>query len=56
MVLYNFGAVVILGLAGIQLRPVGIALWSAVALHAAMTIWCVTCLLRKPSHVTENTQ
>lgn len=41
MVLYNLGAVVILGIAGIRLRPVGIALWPAVVLHAAMTAWCV---------------
>jgi hypothetical protein len=49
IVLYNFGAVVVLGVAGIQLRPVGIALWPAVALHAAMTAWCVACLVGKPA-------
>ena len=41
MVLYNLGAVVILGAAGIRSQPVGIALWPAVVLHAAMTVWCV---------------
>jgi hypothetical protein len=41
MVLYNLGAVVILSVAGIQLRPVGIALWPAVVLHTAMAIWCI---------------
>jgi hypothetical protein len=51
MVLYNLGAVVILGAAGIRSQPVGIALWPAVVLHAAMTIWCVTSLLRKPTRV-----
>jgi len=51
MVLYNIGAVVILGVAGIRSQPVGIALWPAVVLHAAMTIWCVTSLLRKPTRV-----
>ena len=51
MVLYNIGAVVILGAAGIRSQPVGIALWPAVVLHAAMTIWCVTRLLRKPTRV-----
>jgi|SRR6267143_2086248 len=35
MVLYNVGAVLILGLAGTQSQPVGIALWPAVILHAA---------------------
>jgi hypothetical protein len=49
MTLYNLGAVVILGAAGLQLRPAGVALWPAVALHLAMTFWCITRLLRKPS-------
>ena len=51
MVLYNLGAVVVLGAAGIRSQPVGIALWPAVVLHAAMTIWCVTRLLRKPTRI-----
>jgi hypothetical protein len=51
MVLYNLGAVVILGAAGIRSQPVGIALWPAVILHAVMTIWCVTSLLRKPTRL-----
>ena len=41
MVLYNFGAAAILGATGIKLRPVGVALWPAVVLHAAMTVWCI---------------
>ncbi len=49
MVLYNFGATVILGAAGIQLQPTGIALWPAVTLHAAMTVWCVAQLLGNQS-------
>ena len=51
MVLYNLGAVVILGAAGIRSQPVGIGLWLAVILHAVMTIWCVTSLLRKPTQI-----
>jgi hypothetical protein len=51
MVLYNLGAVVILGAAGIRSQPVGIGLWPAVVLHAVMTIWCVTSLLRKPTRI-----
>lgn len=35
----------ILGAAGIQSQPVGIVLWPAVVLHAAMTISCITNLL-----------
>ena len=45
MVLYNFGAAIILGAAGIQSERVGIGLWPAVILHMAMTIWCVMNLL-----------
>ena len=45
MVLYNVGAVVILGAAGIRSEPVGVALWPAVVLHAAMTVWCLVSLL-----------
>ena len=48
---YNIGAVIILGAAGIVSQPVGVALWPAVMLHAAMTLWCITVLRRKP--VTE---
>jgi hypothetical protein len=48
MVVYNLGAVLVLGAAGIWSRPVGIALWPAVALHAAMTVWCVASLRCKP--------
>jgi hypothetical protein len=56
MTLYNVGAVVILGVAGIQLHPVGIALWPAVVLHAAMTVWCVTGMLGKSAQATEKTK
>jgi hypothetical protein len=55
MVLYNLGAVVILGTAGIQTCPAGIALWPAVVLHAAMTGWCIACLTKRPRQITENT-
>lgn len=47
MVLYNLGAVLILGAAGIQSQPIGIALWPAAVLHAAMAVWCVTSLFGK---------
>ena len=53
MVLYNLGAVVILGVAGFQLHPTGVALWPAVLLHAAMTVWCVTTLLKKTTQTAE---
>jgi hypothetical protein len=41
MVLYNLGAAVILAAAGVGSRRVGVALWPAVLLHAAMTAWCI---------------
>jgi hypothetical protein len=44
MVLYNLGATIILGAAGIRSQRVGIVLWPAVVLHAAMTIWCIMSL------------
>jgi hypothetical protein len=52
MVLYNLGAVVILGAAGIGLQPIGIALWPAVVLHAVMAVWCIARLLKKPTQIT----
>jgi hypothetical protein len=49
MLLYNVGVVLILGAAGLRSRPVGIALWPAVILHAAMSVWCVVSLRSNPS-------
>ena len=48
MVLYNLGAVVIFAVAGLGSQPVGVALWPAVILHAAMTVWCITSLMSRP--------
>lgn len=53
MVLYNLGAVVILAAAGARSQPVGVALWPAVVLHAAMTVWCITSLMRSAESPTE---
>jgi hypothetical protein len=41
MVVYNLGAVIVLATAGIRSQPVGVALWPAVVLHAAMAVWCM---------------
>jgi len=46
MTLYNLGAIVVLGMAGIQSPAVVAPLWLAVVLHAGMTVWCVTGLLK----------
>ena len=47
MLLYNLGVAAVLGAAGIQLPPAGIALWPAVLLHAVMGIWCIRVLAKK---------
>jgi hypothetical protein len=49
MVIYNLGAALVLGAAGIGSQPAGVGLWPAVILHTAMTVWCVTSLLKNPS-------
>jgi hypothetical protein len=46
--LYDVGAVVVLGSAGIQSQTAGVQLWLVVVFHAAMAIWCATLLSRKP--------
>jgi hypothetical protein len=53
MTAYNLGAVIVLSAAGLQLQPVGVVLWPAVILHAAMTVWCFRCLVRKPARIAE---
>ncbi len=47
VLLYNVAVAVILGAAGIGSRPVGVALWPTVIVHAVMTAWCVARLLQK---------
>jgi hypothetical protein len=41
MLLYNSAVALFLPVAGIVSRLAGIALWPAVILHAAMSVWCV---------------
>jgi hypothetical protein len=45
LLLYNFAAVALFTFAGIGLGLHGVALWPAVVLHAAMTVWCVRVLM-----------
>lgn len=48
MVLYNLGAAFVLAAAGVGAKSSGIALWPAVIVHAALTVWCITSLLKQP--------
>ena len=56
MLLYNLGTTVILGTAGLQSTSAGVALWPAVALHIAMTVWCVVRLLSAPVPTTRGAE
>jgi hypothetical protein len=41
MLLYNSATVLFLAIANISAGLVGIALWPAVVVHAAMAVWCI---------------
>jgi hypothetical protein len=53
MVLYNLGVAVIFATVGIRSQPVGVALWPAIVLHAAMTVWCILSLLSEKPAIVE---
>ena len=40
MLTYNVGACSVLAIAGSMMQMSGVALWPAVLLHAALTVWC----------------
>src|SRR3954467_5233671 len=44
MLLYNGVAVAVLANAGAGTRLVGVLTWPAIALHAALAVWCIACL------------
>jgi hypothetical protein len=49
MLLYNLGVTLILAVAGSQSPKVGVLLWPAVILHAALVVGCGACLRRSPA-------
>jgi hypothetical protein len=46
MLLYDIAVAGILGYAALGSGLYGVALWPAVILHTAMSVWCVACLRR----------
>ena len=44
LLVYDVAAAALLAYAGLALSMVGLALWPAVVLHAALAIWCILCL------------
>jgi hypothetical protein len=48
MLLYNSVAVAVLANAGTGGTLVGVLTWPAVALHAALAVWCIACLRSEP--------
>ena len=46
MLLYNSVAVAVLASAGAGAKLVGVLTWPAVALHAALAVWCIASLRR----------
>jgi len=54
VLIYDVAAAALLTYAGLVLSMVGLALWPAVVLHAALAIWCVMTFWRKLGQGTKN--
>lgn len=44
MLLYNVAATALLAFAGLGLELAGVGLWPTVVIHAALAVWCISCL------------
>ena len=44
MLLYNCTAGAVLAAAAVGVRPIGVLIWPAIALHAVLALWCIACL------------
>jgi hypothetical protein len=49
LLLYNVAAGAVLASAGAGIKLVGVFMWPAVAIHAALAVWCVTWLRSCPA-------
>src|SRR3954462_705452 len=49
MLLYNGVSVAVLAYAAAGARLVGVLTWPTVALHAALAVWCIACLIKRAS-------
>jgi hypothetical protein len=56
MLLYNSVAVAVLANAAAGARLVGVLTWPAVALHAALAVWCIACLRSGPVNAAGRTR
>jgi len=50
MTVYNIGVITVFIYAAISLELSGIGLWPVVLVHLAMTVWCISDLLKNHSH------
>jgi hypothetical protein len=54
VLIYDVAAAALLAYAGFVLRMVGLALWPAAVLHAALAFWCIVCLaVKRPMTIEE---
>jgi hypothetical protein len=55
ILIYDGAAAALLAYAGLGPGMVGIALWPAVVIHAALAVWCVLCLAGPESSLEKET-